>query len=161
MTTPSRTGKSTLVSRNFPVWLLMRDPDSELILKAYDDQLTEEHSVAARALIAEHRDLPDLELTQDKAPAGHWRMQGRRRGMLAGGILSAATGFGAIYLIRHQITVSTWSPKGQSPARETPSPPPQGPHRGARRPGAAACIAHGRAASNRTVGRHALEAAAF
>ncbi len=44
VTTPPRTGKSTLVSRIFPVWLLMRDPDSELILKSYGDQLAEEHS---------------------------------------------------------------------------------------------------------------------
>ncbi|MBN7403646.1 terminase family protein [Mycobacteroides abscessus subsp. abscessus] len=99
LTTPPRTGKSTLVSRIFPVWLLMRNPDSELILKSYGDQLAEEHSAAARALIAEHRELLGFELSQDKAAVGRWRVQGRRGGMLAGGILSSTTGFGATYLI--------------------------------------------------------------
>ncbi|WP_234802636.1 terminase large subunit domain-containing protein [Mycobacteroides salmoniphilum] len=99
VTTPPRTGKSTLVSRIFPVWLLMRNPDSELILKSYGDTLAEEHSAAARALIAEHHDLLGFELAQDKAAVGRWRVDGRRGGMLAGGILSSTTGFGANYLI--------------------------------------------------------------
>lgn len=99
VTTPPRTGKSTLVSRIFPVWLLMRDPDAEVILKSYGDQLAEEHSAAARALIAEHRDLLGFELAEDKKSIGRWRTKGHRGGMLAGGILSSTTGFGATYLI--------------------------------------------------------------
>lgn len=99
VTTPPRTGKSTLVSRVFPVWLLMRDPDAEVILKSYGDTLAEEHSAAARRMIAEHRDLLGIELAQDKTSVGRWRVQGRRGGVLAGGILSGTTGFGANYLI--------------------------------------------------------------
>jgi hypothetical protein len=99
VTTPPRTGKSTLVSRVFPVWLLMRDPDAEVILKSYGDTLAEEHSAAARRTISEHRALLGFELAPDKAAVGRWRVQGRRGGMLAGGILSGTTGFGANYLI--------------------------------------------------------------
>ncbi|TDZ77069.1 terminase large subunit domain-containing protein [Mycobacteroides salmoniphilum] len=99
VTTPPRTGKSTLVSRIFPVWLLMRDPDAEVILKSYGDQLAEEHSAAARALITEHSATLGFTLAEDKKSVGRWRVDGRRGGMLAGGILSTTTGFGASYLI--------------------------------------------------------------
>ncbi len=99
LTMPPRLGKSTLVSRAFPVWLLMRDPDCEIILKSYGDQLAEEHSAAARALIAEHSAALGFSLAEDRKSVGRWRVDGRRGGMLAGGILSGTTGFGANYLI--------------------------------------------------------------
>ena len=99
LTMPPRLGKSTLVSRVFPVWLLMRDPDAEVILKSYGDTLAEEHSAAARALIAEHSSALGFSLAEDKKSVGRWRVDGRRGGMLAGGILSGTTGFGANYLI--------------------------------------------------------------
>lgn len=99
LTMPPRLGKSTLVSRIFPVWLLMRDPDCEIILKSYGDQLAEEHSAAARALIAEHSAALGFALAEDRKSVGRWRVDGRRGGMLAGGILSGTTGFGANYLI--------------------------------------------------------------
>lgn len=35
VTMPPRTGKSVLVSQVFPVWLLSRDPDAEIIVKSY------------------------------------------------------------------------------------------------------------------------------
>jgi hypothetical protein len=99
LTCPPRLGKSTLVSRIFPIWLLMRDPDCEIILKSYGDQLAEEHSAAARSLIAEHSSALGFALAEDRKSVGRWRVDGRRGGMLAGGILSGTTGFGANYLI--------------------------------------------------------------
>lgn len=53
VTMPPRTGKSVQTSQVFPVWLLSRDPDAEVIVKSYGDALAEEHSAAAR-LIAEN-----------------------------------------------------------------------------------------------------------
>lgn len=100
VTTPPRTGKSVLVSQVFPVWLLARDPDAEIIVKSYGDALAEEHSAAARRLIAENRELlGGVELAPDKQAVGRWRVAGHRGGMLAGGILSATTGFGASVLV--------------------------------------------------------------
>lgn len=99
LTCPPRTGKSVLTSQVFPVWALARDPDLEVIVKSYADDLAEEHSREARRLITDHRELLGIELAQDKQAVGRWRVAGHRGGMLAGGILSGTTGFGASLLI--------------------------------------------------------------
>lgn len=99
LTTPPRTGKSVLVSQVFPVWLLARDPDCEIIVKSYGDSLAEEHSSAARRLVAENTALLGIELSEDKKAVGRWRVAGHRGGMLAGGISSSTTGFGANTLV--------------------------------------------------------------
>jgi hypothetical protein len=99
ISTPPRTGKSVLVSQVGPVFALSRDPDAQVIVKSYGDELAEEHSREARRFIAEHSDLLGIELAQDKSSVGRWRVSGHRGGMLAGGILSGTTGFGANLLI--------------------------------------------------------------
>ncbi|CAN3128595.1 hypothetical protein ACNUDN_11800 [Mycobacterium sp. smrl_JER01] len=99
LTCPPRTGKSVLVSQVFPVWLLARDPDTEIIVKSYGDDLAEEHSAAARRMVADNADLVGITLAQDKKAVGRWRVQDHRGGMLAGGILSSTTGFGGDVLI--------------------------------------------------------------
>lgn len=99
ITCPPRTGKSVLVSQVLPVWALMRDPDMQIIVKSYGDTLAEEHSTEARRFVADNRDLLGFELAQDKKAAGRWRVEGHRGGMLAGGIFSGTTGFGANLLL--------------------------------------------------------------
>jgi hypothetical protein len=99
ISTPPRSGKSVLVSQVLPVWALARDPNAEIILKAYGDELAEEHSREARRLIAEHSDTLGIGLSTGKASVGRWRLEGRRGGMLAGGILTGTTGFGANLLV--------------------------------------------------------------
>ncbi|MCQ4360629.1 hypothetical protein KQR54_05620 [Mycobacterium gordonae] len=99
VTMPPRTGKSVLVSQVFPVWQLSRDPDAEVIVKSYGDALAEEHSAAARRLIAENAGVVGIELAADKQAVGRWRVAGHSGGMLAGGILSSTTGFGANVLV--------------------------------------------------------------
>jgi hypothetical protein len=96
---PPRTGKSVLVSQIGPVFALSRDPDAQVIVKSYGDELAEEHSREARRLIAGHPDLLGIELAQDKSAVGRWRVAGHRGGLLAGGILSGTTGFGATLLL--------------------------------------------------------------
>jgi hypothetical protein len=44
VSTPPRTGKSVLFSQVGTVFALMRNPDHQLILKSYSDELAEEHS---------------------------------------------------------------------------------------------------------------------
>lgn len=99
LTTPPRTGKSVLTSQVLPVWALMNNPDTEVVVKSYGDDLAEEHSAAARRMIAEHPEVTGITLAADKRSVGRWRVEGRRGGMLAGGILSATTGFGSDLLI--------------------------------------------------------------
>lgn len=74
-------------------------PDAEIIVKSYGDALAEEHSAAARRMIAENPALVGIELAADKQAVGRWRVAGHRGGMLAGGILSSTTGFGATVLL--------------------------------------------------------------
>jgi hypothetical protein len=99
ITCAPRTGKTKLTSIALPVWALMRDPDTEIILKSYGDSLGGESSAEARRLIAEHSELLGFELAPDKQAAGRWRVAGHRGGMLAGGIFAGTVGFGANLLI--------------------------------------------------------------
>lgn len=100
ITCPPRTGKTKLTSVALPVWALMENPDTEIILKSYGDSLGGESSAEARRLIAENTDLLGFELAADKQAAGRWKVAGGRRGgMLAGGIFAGTVGFGANLLI--------------------------------------------------------------
>ncbi|MGJ6122983.1 hypothetical protein QN239_10430 [Mycolicibacterium sp. Y3] len=99
VTCPPRTGKSVLVSQVLPVHALMVNPDTEVIVKSYGDDLAEEHSAAARRLVADHPDVVGIALAADKKAVGRWRVESHRGGLLAGGILSSTTGFGSDLLI--------------------------------------------------------------
>lgn len=99
ISTPPRTGKSVLVSQVGPVFALMNDPDAQIIVKSYGDELAEEHSREARRLINENPDLLGIRLAADKSSVGRWRVEGHKGGMLAGGILSGTTGFGSSLLL--------------------------------------------------------------
>lgn len=99
ITTPPRTGKSVLVSRVGVVDALQRNPNAQIILASYSDELAQDHSREARAMIAEHADMLGYRLSKDKTAVGRWRVDGHAGGLLAGGINSGATGFGADLLL--------------------------------------------------------------
>lgn len=95
ITAPPRTGKSWLISRAGVLFALARNPDTNIILASYADTLAQEHSHAARSLLADHGDLLGFGLRRDKTAVGRWLIDGHAGGLLAGGILSGLTGFGA------------------------------------------------------------------
>ncbi|GFG68099.1 hypothetical protein MKUB_55890 [Mycobacterium kubicae] len=99
VTTPPRTGKSRLLAVWTVVWALMRDPDMQIVLVSYSDELAQAHSREARQLINEHADYLGFRLSQDKTAVGRWRVDGHAGGLLATGINSGVTGFGADMLI--------------------------------------------------------------
>lgn len=99
ISTPPRTGKSVLTSQVGAVFALASNPDAMLILRSYSDSLAEEHSRAARRLIEDHSAELGISLSTEKASVSRWQLAGTRGGLLAGGILSGATGFGADLLI--------------------------------------------------------------
>jgi len=101
VTTPPRTGKSELVSVIGPVWANVHRPGIEVMLASYSDTLATEHSRKSRRLIVEHGDKLGVRLNAEKTAVGHWTTNHGtgRGGMLAGGILSGMTGFGAGLLI--------------------------------------------------------------
>lgn len=99
ITCPPRTGKSVLVSQVGTVWALSRRPDEQVIIRSYADSLGEEHSREARRFVTENTELLGIELSADRTSAGRWQVANHRGGLLAGGILTGTTGFGANLLI--------------------------------------------------------------
>jgi hypothetical protein len=93
--TPPRTGKSQLLSVWTPVWALMVNPDMQIVVVSYADDLAQEHSRKARQIIREHHEFLGFRLAADKSAVGRWTVEGRRGGMLATGINSGITGMGA------------------------------------------------------------------
>lgn len=99
ISTPPRTGKSVLTSQVGTVFALANNPDAMVILRSYADSLAESHSRAARRFIEDHGELLGVSLSTTNASVGRWELANARGGLLAGGILSGATGFGADLLI--------------------------------------------------------------
>lgn len=99
VTTPPRTGKSQLLAIWTAVWALSRNPDLEVVIVSYSDELAQTHSRAARQIIKEHGEYLGIRLAQDARAVGHWQVEGRAGGLLATGINSGVTGFGADLLI--------------------------------------------------------------
>lgn len=99
VTTPPRTGKSRLLAVWEVVWALMRNPDLQIVLVSYSDELAHAHSREARQLINEHADYLGFRLSTDKTAVGRWRVEGHAGGLLATGINSGVTGFGADLMI--------------------------------------------------------------
>ena len=95
ISTPPRTGKSQLLAVWTPVWALMRDPDMQIVVVSYADDLAQEHSRKARHIIREHHKFLGYQLAADKSAVGRWTVEGRKGGMLAAGINSGITGMGA------------------------------------------------------------------
>lgn len=99
VSTPPRTGKSRLLAIWTVVWALARNPDLQVVLVSYSDELAQAHSREARQLINEHADALGIRLAADKTAVGRWRVEGHAGGLLATGINSGVTGFGADLLI--------------------------------------------------------------
>lgn len=99
VTMPPRESKSTTAAVFGTVAALLHDPDTEIILASYGDDLAEKHSRTVRSLITEHGELLGLRLDPAKTSAGEWTLDGHRGGLAARGILSAITGRGADLLI--------------------------------------------------------------
>lgn len=99
VTCPPRSGKSRLLSIWTPVWALMRNPDMSIMVVSYSDELAQAHSREIRRIVNEHCDYLGYSIASDKSSVGRWAVEGRRGGLLAGGIQSGATGFGADLLV--------------------------------------------------------------
>lgn len=88
-----------LVSVNYPSWVLGRAPASKIILASYALELAMRNSRLARNKLLEAEwPFPEVELAQDSMAAGRW---GTKQGgeVLAAGVGSGITGFGADYLL--------------------------------------------------------------
>ncbi|WP_319449772.1 MULTISPECIES: hypothetical protein [unclassified Mycobacterium] len=70
-----------------------------MVIVGYSDDLAQAHSREARRIIAEHSDYLGIKLSQDARLVGRWRVEGHAGGLLATGINSGVTGFGAGLLV--------------------------------------------------------------
>ncbi|NDJ91452.1 terminase large subunit domain-containing protein [Mycolicibacter kumamotonensis] len=98
-TTSPRTGKSRLLAIWTPVWALMRDQGMSIMVISYSDELAQAHSREIRRIVNEHSEFLGYSIAADKSSVGRWAVEGHNGGVLAGGIQSGATGFGADLLI--------------------------------------------------------------
>ena len=95
VSTPPRTGKSRLLAIWTVVWAFMRNPDVAIMLVSYSDELATSHSREIRRIIYEHSAYLGYSIAAEKSSVGLWEIEGRRGSLMAGGIQSGATGFGA------------------------------------------------------------------
>jgi predicted phage terminase large subunit-like protein len=100
VTIPFRHGKSDIVSRRLPVWFLGRNPDSEVILACYSDQLASDLSRKARECFRHTAQrMFGVGLSMDSSAVNHWEVAGKRGNMTATGLGGSIVGRGAHLLI--------------------------------------------------------------
>lgn len=105
VTMPPQEGKSNLCAVVAPIRALQLNPDTRIILATYADALAEDHSRAARAMIAQSgtgatdpltgaalADRLGLALSPERSSVSGWRVKGAKGGLIAVGLGSSITG---------------------------------------------------------------------
>lgn len=90
-TMPPQEGKSQRVSRSFPLWLLIHNPELRIAIVSYEAGIARRWGRAIRNDIKSH---PELGLTvrRDTAAAQEWQLEGHQGGVVTVGIGGALTG---------------------------------------------------------------------
>lgn len=96
---PPRHGKSEFVSKYFPAWYLIRNPDKRIILTGYSTGFAEAWGRSVRDLIAERGKRYGVEISKSNSSAGNFSLEGHSGGMIAVGAGGSITGKGADLLI--------------------------------------------------------------
>lgn len=93
---PPRHGKSEVVSKKAPAWILGGHPEWEIILSSYSADLAYDFSRIARNTLAEHGpSLWNVDIAHDSGAVGRWGIMGHRGGLVAAGVGGPITGRGA------------------------------------------------------------------
>lgn len=90
-TMPPQEGKSQRVSRNFPVWLLIRNPELRIAVVSYSDRLARRWGRAVKNDINGNPNL-GLKVRRDTSAANEWQLEGHEGGMVTVGIGGGLTG---------------------------------------------------------------------
>lgn len=107
---PPQHGKTTVVSRIFPSWLLGKRPDSRVLLTAYVADLAQDNSRAVRAIVEgerfaavfgeRSRVVEPVKLSEDAAARASWELAAPHRGgVVAVGVGGGATGKSADLIV--------------------------------------------------------------
>jgi len=104
ITVPFRHGKSEIVSRHFPPYFFGHNPDAEIILTTYGQDLSNQMSRDARKImrLPEYQEIfwkENIHIASDASAVQTWEIANRRGKFQASGIGGGATGKGADLLI--------------------------------------------------------------
>lgn len=91
---PPRYGKTHIASIRGPAWTFDRYPRANIILASYGDALAYENAIAVRDFLDEHADSLRVTLRRDRKRMDRF-VTSENGGLLAAGMNSAITGFGA------------------------------------------------------------------
>lgn len=96
---PPRHGKSEFVSKYFPAWYLIRNPEKRIILTGYSAKFAESWGRSVRDLITAMGKRYGVEISKSNSSAGNFSIEGHSGGMIAVGAGGSITGKGADLLI--------------------------------------------------------------
>lgn len=88
---PPQEGKSIRVSKVFPLWLLIRNPDARIAIASYEAGIARRWGRYIRNAVREHPEL-GLAIREDTAAAHEWQLDGHEGGVYTVGIGGALTG---------------------------------------------------------------------
>src|SRR6056297_62086 len=94
ITLPPRHGKSELISKKFPAWYLLNNPDKEIIISSYAAELSYDFSRVARQTFRDYQHVFGVEIASDNQAVQKWGIEGHRGGLVAAGVGGAITGRG-------------------------------------------------------------------
>ena len=87
---PPQEGKSQRVSRAFPLWALLRNPDTRIAIASYEHGVARRWGRAIRDDLTTHR--LGLRIRDDLSAQHEWQLSGREGGVYSVGIGAALTG---------------------------------------------------------------------
>lgn len=90
-TMPPQEGKSQRISRAFPLWLLIHNPELRIGIVSYEADIARRWGRAIRNDIRSHPEL-GLRVRDDTAAAHEWQLEGHDGGVITVGIGGALTG---------------------------------------------------------------------
>jgi len=93
-TMPPRHGKSEMITKKFPAWFLLQNPDKEIIISSYSADLAFDFSRIARQTFEEHQGMFGVQLAEDNQSVRVWGIEGHRGGLMAAGVGGPITGRG-------------------------------------------------------------------
>lgn len=97
---PPRHGKSASITETFPSYYLMKNPDKEVMMAAYSEDLYTKFGRKNRDKFMVYApQMFGLQLSQQTSSVSDWGVKGHSGGMYSTSILSGATGRGADLLI--------------------------------------------------------------
>ena len=91
ITMPPQEGKSTRVSRDYPIWCLQHNPELRIITGSYAQSLANRNGRSVRNAITAHPHL-GLAIAHDHGAAHEWTLHGHEGGLLSVGRGAGVTG---------------------------------------------------------------------